>query len=142
MTRHGVEEDISREQLRVLVEGAGAHGMQVVVSDVDGVPLSAGFVMAHGSKTVYDIWAGTSAIGLTKGAAAARYICLLGELQARGYEYFDWCGASLPGISDFKLGFWGALTTRLAISREPLWYKAGRLVHVCLLRLKNVLKGH
>src|SRR5664280_779314 len=124
LTRHGVEEDISREQLRVLVEGAGTHGMQVVARDVDGSPLSAGFVMAHGSKTVYDIWAGTSPIGLAKGASVARYICLLRELQARGYEYFDWCDASYPGYSDFKLEFGGALTTRLAISREPAWFKA------------------
>ncbi|MHB8108172.1 MAG: GNAT family N-acetyltransferase [Candidatus Cryosericum sp.] len=142
LTRHGVEEDISREQLRVLVEGAGTHGMQVVARDVDGSPLSAGFVMAHGSKTVYDIWAGTSAIGLAKGAAAARYVFLLRELQARGYEYFDWCGGNVPGVSDFKLEFGSTLTPRLAISREPAWFKAAWPVYACLSQLKPVLRKH
>ena len=142
MTRQGVEEDLTREQLHVLVEGAGAHGMQVVARGVDGSPLSAGFVMAHGSKTVYDIWAGTSAIGLAKGAAAARYVFLLGELQAKGYEYFDWCGGNVPGVSDFKLEFGSTLTTRLAISREPAWFKAAWPVYACLSQLKPVLRKH
>ena len=141
MTRQGVEEDLTREQLHVLVEGAGAHGMQTVVRDVDGSPLSTCFVMAHGPRIAYGIWAGTSSIGLTKGAAVATYVFLLRELQARGYEYFDWCGASLPGISDFKLEFGSTLTTRLTISREPLWYQALRLVHVNLLWLRDSLSG-
>lgn len=139
MLRHGERESLTREQLRTLIAVTGAHGMQTVVRGVDGVPLSAGFVMAHGTRVVYDIWAGTSEIGLAKGAAVARYICLLKELQARGYEYFDWCGANLPGVSDFKLEFGGALTTRLAISREPPWFKAARPVHMRLFQLKRVM---
>ena len=142
MSRRGIEESLSREQLRILIEAAGAHGMQVVVRDVDGTPSSTLFLMFHGTRAAYGIWAGTSAIGLTKGAAVAMYVFILKELQARGYEYLDWGGASLPGVSDFKLEFGGTLTTRLAISREPLWYKAARLVHVCLLWLKRVLRRH
>ncbi|RIE16004.1 GNAT family N-acetyltransferase [Candidatus Cryosericum septentrionale] len=142
MTRQGQETPLGREQLRILIEATGAHGMQTVVRGVDGVPLSAGFVMAHGTRIAYHIWSGTSPIGLTKGAAVAMYVGRLEQLQARGYEYLDCCGASLPGLSDFKLSFGGTLTTRLAISREPLWYKAARLVHVCLLWFKRVLRRH
>jgi hypothetical protein len=132
MARHGVGEDISREQLRVLVDGAGSHGMQTVVRDVDGVPLSACFVMAHGPRIAYGVWAGTSSIGLTKGAAVARDVCRLEDLGTRGYDYFDWCGASYPGYSDFKLKFGGTLMARLAISREALWFKAGQPVYTWL----------
>ena len=132
----------SRVQLRTLVEAAGAHGMQVVARDVDGVPLSACFVIAHGTRVAYGLWAGTSAIGLTKGAAVAMYVSILEELQARGYEYLDWCGASLPGVSDFKLEFGGTLTTRLAISREPLWFRAAYSVYVRLSQLTHVLRRH
>jgi len=142
MKRHGHEESLTREQLRTLVEATGAHGMQTVVRGADDVPLSAGFVMAHGTRVVYGIWAGTSAIGLTKGASVAMYVFLLKELQARGYEYFDWCGADVPGVSDFKLEFGGTLTTRFAISREPLWFKAARPVHMRLSQLKAVLRRH
>jgi hypothetical protein len=127
--RHGHEPTVSREQLRVLVDGAGSHGMQTVVRDVDGVPLSACFVMAHGTRIAYGVWAGTSSIGLTKGAAVATSVGLLGELQTREYEYFDWCDASYPGYSDFKLKFGGTLTTRLAVSREALWFRMGQPVH-------------
>jgi hypothetical protein len=124
MSRQDARLHESRRQVRVLLEGAGAHGMQVVARGGDGTPLSAGFVMAHGTRVAYGIWSGTSASGLAKGAAVARCIFLLQELQARGYEYFDWCGANLSGVSDFKLEFGGTLTTRLAISRQPLWFKA------------------
>jgi len=132
----------SRAQLRTLVEAAGTHGMQVVARDVDGVPLSACFVMAHGTRVAYGLWGGTSAIGLTTGAAVAMYVSTLKELQARGYEYFDWCDASYPGYSDFKLEFGGTLTTRLAISREPQWLTALVPVHVHLSRLKGLLRRH
>ncbi|RIE08135.1 MULTISPECIES: GNAT family N-acetyltransferase [Candidatus Cryosericum] len=142
MSRHGQDVRPSRKQLLTLIEAAGVHGMQVVVRGVDGVPLSAVFTMAHGTRTVYGIWSGTSAIGLTKGAAVAMHICLLKELQAMGYEYYDWCGANLPGVSDFKLEFGGTLTTRLAISREPLWFRAAFPAYVQLSRFKGVLRRH
>jgi len=132
----------SRAQLSTLVEAAGFHGIQIVARDVDGVPLSACFVMAHGTRAAYCIWIGTSAIGLTKGATVAMYVSTLKELQARGYEYLDWCGGSLPGLSDFKLKFGGTLTTRLAISREPLWFRAAYPVYVRLSQLKGVLRRH
>jgi len=142
MSRHGQDVRPTREQLRTLVAGTGTHGMQTVVRGVDGVPLSASFVMAHGTRAAYDIWAGSSAIGLTKGASVARDVFLLKELQAKGYEYFDWCGANLPGVSDFKLGFGGTLTTRLAISRGPLWFRTALPVYVRLSELKGVLRRH
>jgi len=132
----------SRAQLSTLVEAAGFHGIQIVARDVDGVPLSACFVMAHGTRAAYCIWIGTSAIGLTKGATVAMYVSTLKELQARGYEYLDWCGGSLPGLSDFKLKFGGTLTTRLAISREPPWFRAAYPVYVRLSQLKGVLRRH
>lgn len=142
MSRHGQDVRPTREQLRTLVAGTGTHGMQTVVRGVDGVPLSASFVMAHGTRAAYDIWAGSSAIGLAKGASVARDVSLLKELQAKGYEYFDWCGANLPGVSDFKLEFGGTLTTRLAISREPLWFRTAFPVYVRLSELKSVLRRH
>jgi len=123
MLRQGVSLHQSKKQFRGLVEAVGSHGMQVVVRDVDGTPLSTAFIMYHGTRVAYDVWAGTSGMGLTKGASVAMYVFGLGELQARGFEYFDWCGANLPGVSDFKVRFGGALMTRLAISREPWWFK-------------------
>jgi len=72
----------------------------------------------------------------------AMYVSTLKELQARGYEYLDWCGGSLPGLSDFKLKFGGTLTTRLAISREPPWFRAAYPVYVRLSQLKGVLRRH
>ena len=140
--RHGHEGSQTRVQFRTLVEAAGTHGMQIVVRDVDGVPLSAVLVMAQGTRAAYSVWVGTSAIGLAKGATVAGYVFMLKELQARGYEYLDWCGASLPGLSDFKLSFGGTLTTRLTISREPLWVRATVPVHVRLSQLKSVLRRH
>lgn len=142
MSRHGQDVRPTRKQLRTLIAVTGTHGMQIVVRGVDGVPLSASFVMAHGTRVAYDIWAGSSAIGLAKGASVARDIFLLKELQAKGYEYFDWCGANLPGVSDFKLEFGGTLTTRLAISREPLWFRTAFPVYVRLSELKSVLRRH
>src|SRR5450756_1916947 len=53
MSRHGHEESLTREQLRTLIEATGAHGMQTVVRGVDGVPLSAVFTMAHGTRVIY-----------------------------------------------------------------------------------------
>lgn len=141
MSRQGQEVRLTREQLRTLVEAAGTRGIQTVVRGADGIPLSAGLVMAHGTRVAFDMWAGTSAVGLAKGASAARYICLVQELQARGYEYFDWCGANLPGVSDFKLEFGGTLTARLAISREPLWFRAAFPAYVHLSQLKGVLRS-
>jgi len=140
MSRHGQDVRPIRKHLRTLVEAAGAHGMQTVVRDGDGAPLSAVFAMAHGTRAAYGIFGGTSAIGLTKGAAVAMYVFLLNDLQAKGYEYFDWCGANLPGVSDFKLEFGGTLTTRLAVSREPLWFRVAFPVYVRLSQLKGVLR--
>jgi len=133
---------LTRERLHILIEAAGAHGMQVVVRDVDGTPLSADFLMFLGTRVAYAIWGGSSAIGLTKGAAVAMYVFMLKELRARGYEYLDWCDASQPGYSDFKLEFGGTLTTRLAVSREPQWLTALVPVHVRLSRLKGLLRRH
>jgi hypothetical protein len=140
MSRHGQDARPSRGHLRILLDAAGAHGTQTVVRDRDGAPLSAVFAMAHGTQVAYGIWGGTSAIGLTQGAAVAMYLFLLSDLQAKGYAYFDWCGANLPGVSDFKLEFGGTLTTRLAVSREPLWFRAALPVYVSLSQVKGVLR--
>jgi hypothetical protein len=142
MTRQQKEIPLGREQLHVLLQSAGSHGMQVVVRDAGGEPLSAGFLMSHGTRVAYHIWSGTSPAGLTEGAAVAMYVGRLEQLKAEGYEYLDSCGASLSGLSDFKLSFGGTLRTHFAISREPLWYKAMRLVHVNLLWLKGILSRY
>lgn len=135
MTRRSMKEEISRQQLRVLVEGAGTHGVQIVVRDVDGAPLSACFVMAHGPRVAYGIWAGTSPLGLTKGAAVARDVFRLQHLGEQGYEYFDWCGASFRGISDYKLKFGAALKTHFAIAREPAWFRTMVPVYAGIKRI-------
>lgn len=140
MLRQGVSLHQSKKQFRGLVEAVGSHGMQVVVRDVDGTPLSTAFIMYHGTRVAYDVWAGTSGTGLTKGASVAMYVFGLGELQARGFEYFDWCGANLPGVSDFKLEFGGALTTRLAVSRQPSWFKGAFAGYHYAKRIHGFLK--
>jgi hypothetical protein len=142
MSRQGQGVRLTRGQLHTLVEATGTHGTQTVVRGADGIPLSASFVMAHGTQTAYYVWSGTSAIGLAKAAAVASSICVLQELQAKGYEYFDWCGANLPGISDFKLEFGGTLTTRLAISREPMWFRTAFPVYERLSQLKRDSRRH
>ena len=142
MSRQGQDVSLTREQLHTLIEATGTHGMQTVVRDAGGVPLSTGFVMAHGTRTAYAVWNGTSPAGLVKGAAVALDLFRLGDLGSRGYEYLDWCGANLPGVSDFKLKFGGALTTRLAISREPLWFRAAFPVYVRLSEFKRASRRH
>jgi hypothetical protein len=133
MSRQHQDAELSRRQLRILAEAAGTNGLLTVTRDGSGAPLGAGFVMAIGSRVVYDVWAGTAAKGLKIGVAVARYLFLLKELQAKGYEYFDWCGASQPGYSQFKLEFGGTLVTRLAVASEPLWFKAAEPIYARLL---------
>jgi len=140
MSRRQQPVGATREQLHILVEAAGTHGMQIVARDVDGVPLSAMLVLAHGTCAAYCLWIGTSAIGLTKGATVAMYISTLQELQIREYEYLDWCGGSLPGLSDFKLKFGGTLTTRLTISREPLLIRGMYPVYARLLQFRRIVR--
>ena len=140
MSRQGARLHQSKRHVRILLEGIGAHGIQVVARDSDGVPLSADLVMSHGGRVAFDIWAGTSRTGLAKGAAVARYVLLLKELQARGYEYLDWCGANLPGVSDFKLRFGGTLATNLSIARQPRWFKAAFAGYHYAKRIRGFLK--
>jgi hypothetical protein len=140
MSRQEQDVQLSKQQLRTLVESAGTHGMQTVVRSHDGSPLSAGFVMTHGTRVAYGIWSGTSKSGLAQNAAVARSVFVLKDLQSRGFEYFDWCGANLPGVSDFKLNFGGALTTRLALARGPAWFRAAFPVYVYLSRHKHSLR--
>jgi hypothetical protein len=141
MVRQRVKSHQSTRQLRTLIDSIGSHGMQIVVRDVDGTPLSTGITMFHGTQVAYGLWCGTSPIGLTKDAAVAMTVLTLQELQARGYEYFDWCGANLPGISDFKLEFGGTLTTSLAISRQPLWFKTAFAGYHTAKRIRGLLRG-
>jgi hypothetical protein len=141
MMRQGTMMHQNRSQLRTLVEAAVPHGMQVVVRDVDGTPLSTVFIMFHGTDVAFEIWAGTSQTGLVKGAAAAQFPVVLKELQARGFGYLDWCGANLPGVSDFKLRFGGTLVTRLAISRQPVWFKAAFAGYHYAKRVRGLLRG-
>ena len=140
MVRQGVRLHQSKSQFCALIDSVGPHGMQVVVRDVDGTPLSSLLLMLHGPRTAYGVWSGTSTIGLSKGAAVSMYILQLQELQARGYEYFDWCGANLSGVSDFKLKFGGALATHLTISRQPLWFKAAFAGYHYARRIRGVLQ--
>lgn len=140
MSRQDVRLYESRRQLHVLLEGMGAHGVQVVARDSDDVPVSTILTMKHGTRVAYGVWAGTSAVGLAKGAAVAMYVLLLQELQARGYEYFDWCGANLPDVSAFKLKFGGNLVTCLTISRQPLWFKAAFAGYHHAKRIRGFLK--
>ena len=140
MKRHAAEEDLSREQLRIFVDSAGMHGQQTVVRDRDGTPLSTCFVLSHGPRVAYGVWAGTSPAGLAKGAAVARDVFRFQDLATQGYEYFDWCGASQIGYSDYKLKFGGALTTRLAIAREPLWFRAAEPMYARLHRFERGIR--
>ena len=91
-------------------------------------------------QIVFETLTSGSDTGLVKSVAAVRIPAVLEELQARGYEYFDWCGANLPGVSDFKLEFGGTLVTRLAISRQPLWFKAAFGGYHYAKRIRNFLK--
>jgi hypothetical protein len=140
MVRQGAKLHESRGQLRTLIESVGSHGMQVVVRDVDSTPLSTVFIMFHGARVAFEIWAGTSQAGLAKGAGAVQFPVVLKELQVRGYEYFDWCGANLPGVSDFKLEFGGTLTTRLTVSRQPSWFKTAFAGYHYAKRIRTFLK--
>lgn len=140
--RHGHEPSLTRKQMGILVEEASAHGIQTVARATDGTPLSAGFTMWHGAHTAYDIWSGTSATGLARGTAVARYVCLLQELQARGYEYFDWCDTTAPGYSDFKLEFGGQMMTCLSIARQPWWLKSATITREHLSKLAGALGRH
>jgi hypothetical protein len=140
--RHGHEPSLTRRQMTILVEGAGNHGIQIVARATDGTPLSAGFAMWHGAHTAFATWSGTSATGLARGAAVARYVCLLQELQAHGYEYFDWCDVTEPGYSDFKLDFGGQMMTCLSIARQPRWLKSATLMREHLSRVTSALRRH
>lgn len=121
--------------MSVLMEAAGSHGLQTVARGADDTALSAGFVLTHGTRVAYDVWCGTSAAGLAAGAGVVRSAFVLQELQARGYEFFDWCDVSYPGYSVYKLDFGGEMVTCLSIAREPLWLKAVVPVREALARL-------
>lgn len=138
--RHGHDSSLTRDQLRILVEGSGSHGLQVVTRGPDGTPLSASLVMMQGPRVAFAAMAGSSTTGIKEGAAVVRDMTRLRELAARGYEYLDWCGANQPGIAEYKLNFGGTLTTRLAISREPLWVRAAVPVHAGLARIAGAMR--
>jgi len=138
--RHGHDPSLTREQLRILVGGTAGHGLQIVVRGRDGTPLSASLVMMQGPRVAYAAMAGSSTTGIKEGAAVVRDMTRLKELATRGYEYLDWCGANQPGIAEYKLNFGGTLTTRLAISREPLWSRAAVPVHAGLARVAAAVR--
>lgn len=130
-----------REQTSILMRAYGERGIQVVARDSDGRPLSASYMIAQDNRTAYCLWIGTSALGLIQGATVAMYVATIEELKKRGYEYLDWCGGSLPGLSDFKLKFGGILRTRLTVSRMPFWLKALYPSYMGLLSLKRRLES-
>lgn len=123
MGRHATKVRGTQDVLKVLLTAAGSHGLFIVARDANGAPLCAGFVMFHGSRTAYAVWTGNAAQGLAVNAPALRCITALQEVQRRGFQYYDWCGGNLSGVSDFKLEFGGQLVTRLSIDRSPLWFK-------------------
>lgn len=116
--------------------------MQVVVRNADGLPVSSGFVMAQSAASSYYAWAGTCVGGLALGAAVLRDIFILRELRARGCERVDWCGASVQGVSDFKLKLGSSLTVRLTIAREPLWCRRLRWRRIQSLKAKGGTRGN
>lgn len=135
MRRHGLVMRPTENQLEMLVRAAGTHGMQVVVRDANGLPISSGFIMTQSATSAYYVWAGTSTAGLAQGAAVLRDIYILKELQARGCKRIDWCGASIQGVSDFKLKLGSSLAVRLAIAREPWWCRRLRRHRIVSLRV-------
>lgn len=140
LVRRKVPVQVDREQTAILMKAYGDNGIQVVARDSDGRPLSASYTVAQDNRTAYCLWIGTSAVGLKQGATVAMYVATIEELKKRGYEYLDWCGGSLPGLSDFKLKFGGTLRTRLTVSRMSFWFKALYPQYLGLLSLRRRLK--
>jgi hypothetical protein len=137
MARHSTAVSTPQAVIETLMKAAGDHGLFVVARNANGVALGAAYVMFQGRHTAYGIWNGNSVRGLAVNSPVLLYTALLTELQSHGFQFFDWCGGGLPGVSDFKLEFGGRLVTKLSIDRSPLWFKAAWSARLRLLTARS-----
>lgn len=113
-------------------------GQGFVTFTKSGEPVSFRLCLWNNQNTAYDWIAGTDSSYFILGASSFNAWTTLNYLKSQGFSIFDWCGANIQSIANFKLSFGAKLTPYYNICKVPLWFEiaesARNTIKKCLRR--------
>lgn len=123
--RQNISCPVSSSELKYLYQKIKdrSSGQGFVTFTKSGEPVSFRICLWSNSNITYDWIAGTDPSYFSLGVASFNVWTTLQYLKSQGFSTFDWCGANIQSIANFKLSFGAKLTPHYDISKVPSWFK-------------------
>lgn len=134
--RQGLKAPVSLSQIRYLYKIIKSQnaGQGFVTFDKDRNPASFRICLWNNLNKVYDWIAGTDPNYFKVGSSAFNLYSTLVYLKETGFSNFDFCGANIETIANFKLSFGAKLVPYYCIKKNPFYFKI-------IYPLRNVIKN-
>ena len=128
--RQNLKVPTSLSQIRYLYETIKSKnaGQGFVTFDKEGNPASFRICLWNNANRVYDWIAGADPNYFKIGASVFHLYSTLAYLKENGFLNFDFCGANIESIANFKLAFGARLTPYYCLRNSPFYYKATYLL--------------
>ena len=94
----------------------------------NGKPTSFRISMWSNPVIVYGWISGSDPDYFRDGVSSFTVWSVLQYFKERGFKLFDWCGANIESIANFKLSFGANLTPIFVLRSEPLWFSIAHLL--------------
>ena len=139
--RQGLLPPVSFYQLKELYDTLEMHNAVQGFITFDKVKNPASFRVCvwNNSYLVYDWIAGSDPNYFKYGAPALNVYSSLLKLKEDGFQEFDFCGANIESIADFKLSFGAKLTPYYVLNKTLLWFEVANQVRKTLKSSLNRL---
>ena len=111
---------------RKIKENNGGQGF--ISFTKNGKPTSFRISMWSNPVIVYGWISGSDPDYFRDGVSSFTVWSVLQYFKERGFKLFDWCGANIESIANFKLSFGANLTPIFVLRSEPLWFSIAHLL--------------
>lgn len=111
---------------RKIRENNGGQGF--ISFTKDGKPTSFRINMWSNSVTIYDWIAGSDPDYFRDGVSSFTIWSVMNYFREKGFKIFDWCGANIESIANFKLSFGAKLTAIFELHNVPLWFDVANFI--------------
>jgi len=123
--RQNLSMPVSLSQIRYLYNAIKTQkaGQGFVTFTRNREPASFRICIWNNFNIVYDWIAGSDPVYFRFGAPAFNLWSTLQYLKGKGFSTFDFCGANIESIANFKLSFGAKLIHYYNLQHIPLWFK-------------------
>ncbi len=139
--RQNISSSVSLSELKYLYQKIKDRnsGQGFVTFTKNEEPVSFRVCIWNNSNIAYDWIAGTDPSYFSIGASSFNVWTTLQYLKSQEFSVFDWCGANIQSIANFKLSFGAKLVPYFEIQCVPYWFNLAFKVRTFL---KDIIRSN